>query len=132
MKRDIVQFVARCLECQQVKLDHCYLAGLLQPHDIPMTKWEIISMDFIIGLPLTSQRRNAILVVVDKLTKSDHFISIRDTYEVADVAQVFINEIIRFHGVPKKIISDRDSRFTSRFWTCMQSALETQLNLSIA
>jgi hypothetical protein len=89
-------------------------------------------MDFITGLPLTSQRHNAILVVVDKLTKSAHFIPVRDTYDVADVARVFINEIIRFHGVPKKIISDRDSRFTSRFWTCMQTALGTQLNLSTA
>lgn len=60
-------------------------------------------------LPLTSQRHNAILVIVDKLTKNVHFISVRDTYEVADVARVFINEIIRFHGVPKKFISNRDS-----------------------
>ena len=89
-------------------------------------------MDFITGLPLTSQRHNAILVAVDKLTKSAHFIPVRDTYEVADVDRVFINEIIRFHGVPKKIISDRDSRFTSRFWVCMQSTLGTQLNLSTA
>eukprot|EP00253_Pinus_taeda_P027559 PITA_27559 len=132
MKRDITQFVAKCLECQQVKADHCHPAGLLQPHDIPMSKWETISMDFITGLPLTPQRHNAILVVVDKLTKSAHFIPVRDTYDVADVARVFINEIIRFHGVPKKIISDRDSRFTSRFWTCMQIVLGTQLNLSIA
>jgi len=132
MKRDIVQFVTRCLKCQQINANHCHPAGLLQPHDIPMTKWEIISMDFITGLPLTSQRHNAILVVVDKLTKSTHFIPVRDTYEVADIARVFINEIIRFHGVPKNIISDRDSRFTSRFWICMQSALGTQLNLSTA
>ena len=129
MKCDIVQFVVKCLECQEVNVDHCHLASLLQPHDIHMTKWEIISMDFIIGLHFTSQRHNAILVVVDKLTKSAHFILIRDTYKVADVARV-INEIIRFHGIPKKIISDRDSRFTSRFWTSMQSTLGTQLNLS--
>eukprot|EP00253_Pinus_taeda_P029424 PITA_29424 len=70
--------------------------------------------------------------LVDKLTKSAHFIPVRDTYDVADVARVFINEIIRFHGVPKKIISNRDSRFTSRFWTCMQTTLGTQLNLSTA
>eukprot|EP00253_Pinus_taeda_P011799 PITA_11799 len=74
MERDITQFIAKCLECQQVKADHCHPAGVLQPHDIPMSKWETISMDFITGLPLTSQRHNAILVVVDKLTKSAHFI----------------------------------------------------------
>ena len=72
MKRDITQIVAKCLECQQVKPDHCHPAGLLQPHGIPMSKWETISMDFITGIPLTSQRHNAILVVVDKLTKSAH------------------------------------------------------------
>jgi hypothetical protein len=109
MKRDVVHFVAKCLECQQVKADHHHPTGLLQPHDVPMSKWEVISMDFVVGLPLTSHRHNAILVIVDKLTKSAHFIPVRDT---------------------KKIISDRESRFTSRFWTSLQSALGTQLNLS--
>jgi len=132
MKLDITQFVAKCLECQQVKADHYHPVSLLQPHDIPMSKWETISMDFIIGLPLSPQKQNAILVVVDKLRKSAHFIPVRDTYDVADIARVFINEIIRFHGVAKKIISDRDSRLTSRFWSCMQTTLGTQLNLSIA
>jgi transposase InsO family protein len=69
-------------------------------------------------------------VIVDKLTKSAHFIPVRDTYDVTDVARVFIREVIHLHGIPKKIISDRDSRFTSRFWTSLQSALGTQLNLS--
>jgi transposase InsO family protein len=69
-------------------------------------------------------------VIVDKLTKSAHFIPIRDTYDVTDVAHVFVSEVIRFHKIPKKIISDRDSRFNSRFWTSLQSALGTQLNLS--
>lgn len=109
MKHDIVKFVAKCLECQQVKTDHCHPASLLQPHNIPMTKWEVIYMDFITRLLLTPQGHNSILVVVDKLMKNTHFIPVRDIYEVVDVAQVFINEIIRFHGVPKKTISDRDS-----------------------
>jgi hypothetical protein len=132
MKCDVVHFVAKCLECQQVKADHHHLAGLLQPHDVPMSKWEVISMDFVVGLSLTSHRHNAILVIVDKLTKSAHFIPVRDTYDVTDVARVFVSEVIHLHGIPKKIISDRDSRFTSRFWTSLQSALGTQLNLSTA
>eukprot|EP00253_Pinus_taeda_P005609 PITA_05609 len=86
MKHDIVQFVAKCLECQQVKADHRHLVGLLQTHDIPISKLEVISMDFVVGLPLTSQRHNAILVIIDKLTKSAHFIPVRDTYDVTDVA----------------------------------------------
>jgi hypothetical protein len=130
MKRDVVHFIAKCLECQQVKADHHHPTGLLQPHDVPMSKWEVISMDFVVGLPLTSHRHNAILVIVDKLTKSAHFILVRDTYDVTDVARVFVSEVIRLHGIPKKIISDRDSRFTSRFWTSLQSTLGTQLNLS--
>ena len=69
-------------------------------------------------------------MIVDKLTKSAHFIPVKDTYDVTDVACVFVSEVIHLHGIPKKIISDRDSRFTSRFWTSLQSALGTQLNLS--
>ena len=106
MKSDVVYFVSKCLECQQVKEDNRHPADLLLPHDIPQTKWEVISMEFIVGLPLTSSRHNSILVVVDKLTKSAHFIPVRDTYDVTDVARVFINEIVRLHGVPKKIIYD--------------------------
>jgi hypothetical protein len=113
-----------------VKADHHHPTGLLQPHDVPMSKWEVISMDFFVGFPLTSHRHNAILVIVDKLNKSAHFILIRDTYDVTDVARVFIREVIRLYGIPKKIISDKDSRFTSRFWRSLQSALGNQLNLS--
>ena len=95
-----------------------------------MSKWEVISLDFVVGLPLTSHIHNVILVIVDKLTKSAHFILVRDTYDVTDVVHVFISEVICLHGLPKKIISDRDSQFTSRFWTSLQSMLGTQLNLS--
>jgi hypothetical protein len=130
MKRDVVHFVAKFLECQQVKVDHHHPTGLLQPHGVLISKWEVISMDFVVGLPLTSHKHNAILVIVDKLTKSAHFILVRDTYDVTDVACVFISEVIRLHGLPEKIILDRDSRFTSRFWTSLQSMLGTQLNLS--
>jgi transposase InsO family protein len=129
MKRDVVHFITKCLESQQVKADHHHSAGLLQPHDVPMSKWEVISMDFVVGLSLTYHRHNAIFVIVDKLTKSAHFIPVRDTYDITDVARVFVSEVICLHGIPKNIISDRDSRFTSRFWTSLQSASGTQLNL---
>jgi hypothetical protein len=87
-------------------------------------------MDIFVGLLLTSHRDNVILVIVDKLTKSAHFILVRDTYDVTDVARVFVREVIHLHRIPKKIISNRDSRFTSIFWTSLQSTLGTQLNLS--
>ena len=76
-------------------------------------------MESVVGLPLIYLRHNAILVVVKKLTKRVHFISVRDTYDVIYVARVFINEIVRLHGVPKKIISDIDLNFTSIFWISM-------------
>jgi hypothetical protein len=80
MKADIVNYVARCLECQQVKDEHRHLAGLLQPHVIPKSKWEVILMDFIVGFPLTTRRHDLIFIVVDTLTKSAHFIPMRTTY----------------------------------------------------
>jgi hypothetical protein len=130
MNRDVFHFITKCLDCQQVKANHHHPTGLLQPHDVPMSKWEVISMDFVVGFPLTSHRHNAILVIVDKLTKSSHFILVRNSYDVTNVARVFVSEVICLHGIPKKIISDRDSIFTSRFFTSLQSTLGTQLNLS--
>jgi hypothetical protein len=85
-------------------------------------------MDFIIGLPLTARRHDLIFVVVDTLTKSAHFIPVRMTYQAPDIARVSISEIVRLHGMPKRIISDRGSVFTRRFWTSFQEALRTQLN----
>lgn len=73
MKRDIAKFVVRCLECQRVKEKHQHLAGLLQPHFIFEWKWDIISVDFIVGFPISSHRHNAIMVIVDRLTKVTHF-----------------------------------------------------------
>jgi hypothetical protein len=132
MKAYIVNYVARCLECQQVKAKHRNLAGLLQPHAITESKWEVILMDFIIGLSLTVRRHESIFVVVDTLMKSAHFIPMRTMYQAPDIAIVFISEIVRLHDVPKRIISDRRSMFTERFWTSFQEALGTQLNFSTA
>jgi hypothetical protein len=109
MKADIVNYVARCLECHQVKAEHRHLVGLLQPHAILESKSEVISMDFIVGLPLTARRHDSIFIVVNTLTKSAHFIPVRMVYQALDMARVFITEIVRLHGVPKRIISDRGS-----------------------
>jgi hypothetical protein len=105
MKIYVVHFIAKCLGCQQVKADHHEPRGLLQPHDIPVSKWEVISMDFVVVFPLTSHKHNSIIVIVDKLTKSAHFIPVRDTYDVTDLESMFISEIICLHGLPKNIIS---------------------------
>ncbi|KAL5801658.1 hypothetical protein ACOSQ3_033290 [Xanthoceras sorbifolium] len=89
-------------------------------------------MDFVTGLPLTPQRYDAIWVIVDRLTKTAHFIPIRKDYKLNKLARLYVENIVRLHGVPSSIISDRDPRFTSRFWRALQTALGTELNLSTA
>jgi transposase InsO family protein len=89
-------------------------------------------MDFVVGFPLMARRHDSIFVLVDTLTKSAHFIPMRMTYQAPDIARVFISKIVRFHGMPKKIISDQGSVFTGQFWTIFQEALGTQLNFSTA
>nr|GFC55756.1 retrotransposable element Tf2 [Tanacetum cinerariifolium] len=106
MKRDVATFVSRCLICQQVKIEHQWASDLLQPLDIPVWKWDEISMDFVIGLPRTQRRHDAIWVVVDRLTKFAHFLPIRKDYSVSKLAKTFQQEIIRLHGTPSAIVSD--------------------------
>nr|GFC87948.1 putative reverse transcriptase domain-containing protein [Tanacetum cinerariifolium] len=114
MKRDVATFVSKCLICQQVKIEHQRASGLLQQLDIPVWKWDEISMDFVTGLPQTQRRHDAIWVVVDRLTKSAHFFPIRKDYSVSRLAEIFQQETIRLHGTPSAIVSDRDPRFASR------------------
>nr|GFA61518.1 transposon Ty3-I Gag-Pol polyprotein [Tanacetum cinerariifolium] len=116
MKRDVATFVSRCLICQQVKIEHQQASGLLLPLDIPVWKWDEISMDFVIGLPQTQRRHDSIWVVVDRLTKSTHFLPIRKDYSVSKLAETFQQEIVRLHSTLLAIVSDRDPCFMSRFW----------------
>ena len=97
---DIVDYVTRCLECQRVKVEHQHLARLLQPNLIPSWKWDIISMDFIVGLPMTTRCHDAIIIIVDWLTKVAHFSSIRSSYTATSMANVFMHDIVRLHGIP--------------------------------
>ncbi|KAG8499252.1 hypothetical protein CXB51_005763 [Gossypium anomalum] len=132
MKRDISEFVSKCLICQQVKAEHQVPSGLLQPIMVPEWKWDRITMDFVLGLPLTPGKKDAIWVIVDRLTKSAHFILVRTDYSLNKLAELYIREIVRLHGIPLSIISNRDPRFTSRFWQKLQEALGTKLNFSTA
>nr|GFB13693.1 retrotransposable element Tf2 [Tanacetum cinerariifolium] len=116
MKRDVATFVSKCLICQQVKIEHQRASSLLQPLDIHVWKWDEISMDFVTGLPRTQRRHDAIWVVVDRLTKSAYFLPIRKDYSVSKLAETFQQEIVRLHGTPSAIVSDRDPCFASRFW----------------
>ncbi|KAK5785438.1 hypothetical protein PVK06_040024 [Gossypium arboreum] len=99
---------------------------------VPEWKWDRITMDFVTGLPLTPKKKDAVWVVVDRLTKSAHFISVRTDYSLDKLAELYIAEIVRLHGVPLFIISYRDLMFTSRFWKKLQEALGTKLNFSTA
>ena len=132
MKRDVGEYVARCFTCQQVKAEHQRPSGLLQPLEIPTWKWESISMDFVDGLPRSRRGNESIWVIVDRLTKAAHFIPISVHRTADSLARLYIREVVRLHGVPTSIISDRDSLFVSEFWDSFQKALGSKLDLSTA
>ena len=130
MKIDVLEFVTQCLVCQKVKVENQVFSGLLQPIRIPEWKWDQITMDFVVGLPLTWRKHDLSWVVVDRLTKSVHFLLVRTDYSLDKLVELYIKEIVRLHGIPISIILDRDPTFTSRFWGKLQEALGTQLNFS--
>ncbi|GJZ17008.1 putative reverse transcriptase domain-containing protein [Tanacetum coccineum] len=124
----------RILEAQKEASDEFagLPSGLLQQPEIPEWKWEGIAMDFVMKLSRTSSGHDTIWVIVDWLTKSTHFLPMRKDYKIDRLARLYLNEIVVRHDVPISIISDRDIRFTSRFWQSMQEALGTQLDISMA
>jgi hypothetical protein len=124
MQKEIAAYVARCDTCCRVKAMHMK-AGLLQPLSIPGWKWEVISMDFIVGLPPTIKNHNSIWVIVDRLTKLAHFIPIRVDYRPTDYAELYFNQIVRLYGVPCTIVSDRGPQFTAHFWEHLHHLLGT-------
>ncbi|GJT24450.1 putative reverse transcriptase domain-containing protein [Tanacetum coccineum] len=132
MKRDIAEYVCRCLTCSKIKAEHQKPLGFLQQSEILEWKWEKITMDFITKLPKSSSGHDTIWVVVDRLTKSAHFLPIREDYKTEKLAKIYTNEIVARHGVPVSIISDRDGRFTSNLWQAFQKALVTRLDMSTA
>ncbi|GJV27940.1 putative reverse transcriptase domain-containing protein [Tanacetum coccineum] len=130
MKAIIVEYVGKCLTCSRVKAECQKPSGLLIQPEIPTWKWERITMDFVTKLPKTSNGHDTIWVIVDRLTKSAHFIPTRETDNMETLTRLYIKEMVSRHEVPISIISDRDSHFTSRFWQSMQSALGTQLDMT--
>jgi hypothetical protein len=127
MKREIARYVSECDICQRVKASHLKTAGSLQPSPIPSWKWEDISMDFIVGLPNTYQRHDSILVIVDRLTKTVHFLPVHTMYNTKKYAEIYLDQIVRLHEVPNTIISNRGAQFIARFWEQLQNALGTKL-----
>ncbi|XXG74434.1 hypothetical protein AAC387_Pa07g3155 [Persea americana] len=132
MKKEIADYVSRCLMWQQIKAEHQKPSGLLHQLDIPHWKWEHITMDFIAGLPVTRRRGDSIWVIVDRLTKSAHFLPVSMRAGLDVLAKLYVDRIVSLHGVPTSIVSDRDPRFTSHFWKSLQQALGTKLSFSTA
>ncbi|GJW47225.1 putative reverse transcriptase domain-containing protein [Tanacetum coccineum] len=115
MKADIATYVSKCLTCLRVKAEHQKPSGLLVQPEIPKWKWDNITMDFVTKLPRTANGYDAIWVIVDRLTKSAHFLAMRETDPIDKLARLYIKEVVTRHGVPVLIICDRDPRFSSHF-----------------
>ena len=128
----IRDYVGSCDECQKNKASRHARYGLLQPLEVPYAPWDSISMDFITDLPL-SDGHDSLWVIVDRFTKMAHFIPLKtDGKKAPDLARIFLREVWRLHGLPSTIISDRDARFTSKFWETITATLNIKRGMSTA
>ncbi|GJP59195.1 hypothetical protein CLOP_g9431 [Closterium sp. NIES-67] len=132
LSTDVQQYVTSCATCQRMKSSRLRRAGLLQPLEPPSRPWQQVTMDFVTSLPAGPSGNDAILVVVDRLTKMAHFAACKTTITAEQTAKLFLTNIVRLHGIPSAIISDRDTRFTSNFWTKTWQQYGTRLHLSTA
>nr|GEW57192.1 putative reverse transcriptase domain-containing protein [Tanacetum cinerariifolium] len=132
MKANIATYVSKCLTCLKVKSEHQKPPGLLVQPEIPQWKWDNITMDFITKLPKTQGGNDTIWVAVDRLTKSAHFLPMKETDSMDKLARLYLKEVVTRHGIPVSIICDRDPRFTSNFWKAFQKAMGTRLDMSTA
>lgn len=131
MRKTVQEHVSTYVTCQKVKSETLAPAGLLQPLPIPCQVWDDITMDFIKGLPL-SQGNDTILVIVDRLSKSAHFLALSHPYAARTIADKFVEAVIKFHGMPRIIVSDRDPVFISHLWQEFFKMSGTQLKMSSA
>ena len=136
MKRDIAQWIEECPTCTRSKAPRHKPYGKLQSLPIPEYKWTDISMDFVNGLPLskdwTGTEYDAILVIVDRLTKMAHYVPVKTTLTAEQLAEVLIDVLVRYHGLPDSIVSDRGSLFTSHYWSALCHFLSVKRRLSTA
>jgi len=129
MKHDVHKVCSQCFKCKAAK-SRTQPNGLYTPLNVPNEPWTDISMDFILGLPRTKRGKDSIFVVVDRFSKMAHFIACNKTDDAKQVADIFFREVVRLHGIPKTIVSDRDVKFLSHFWKVLWGKLGTKLLFS--
>nr|GFA41091.1 putative reverse transcriptase domain-containing protein [Tanacetum cinerariifolium] len=132
MKAEIATYVSKCLTYAKVKIEYQMSSSLLVQPEITQWKWENITMDFVTKLPKTAAEQDTIWVIVDRLTKSAHFLPMREDDTLEKLTRQYLKEVVSRHGVPVSIISDRDGRFMSHFWKSLNKALGNRLDMSTA
>jgi hypothetical protein len=132
MRKEVKEYVASCLTCASVKSSTQRPAGLLQPLPIPNQPWESVGFDLITELPRTKKGHTAVAVWVCRLTKQIHVAACRTTVTAVELAELFYANVVRYHGIPLSIVSDRDPRFTSNFWKALWALMGTKLQMSTA
>ena len=128
LREDVAQFVANCVKCQVTKYEAKKMAGLLCPLPVPHRPWEDLSLDFIVGLP-SYQGNTMLLVVVDRFSKGIHLGMLPSNYSALMMASLFLDIVVKLHGLPRSLVSDRDPLFVSRFWQELFWASGTQLRM---
>ncbi|GKB10018.1 putative reverse transcriptase domain-containing protein [Tanacetum coccineum] len=129
MKAEIATYVSKCLTCARVKIEYQKPSGLLVQPEIPQWKWENITMDFVTKFPRTATGQDTIWVIVGRLTKSTHFLPMREDDILEKLMRQYLKEVVLRHGVPVSIISNRDGKFTSHFWKSLHKALVLGIKL---
>jgi hypothetical protein len=115
MKKDVADYITRCMEYQRVKVEHRHPTRFLQPLPILEKKWQVVTIDFITKFLRTTRQHDSIMLVVDKLTKAIHFVSVKKNHTTTNIAEIYMRDIARLHGIPKTIFSEKDTKFNSNF-----------------
>ena len=131
MSKDVKKFVGICKVFQHAK-GGIQIAGLYQPFPLPNRPWDSVSMEFVLGLQRTQKGHDSIFVVVDRFSKMAHFIPCTKTSDATNIANLFFKEIVWLHGLPKSIVSDRDTKFVGHFWRTLWKKLGINLSFSSA